>query len=224
MSDQTPQPIVIERFTDVTVQLEDGTALPLRITPFTRQQFVEFMDGFSRVENPESAKAIYRKADEEGLPWPLVRERRLREMTPEQRTAHQALERGEAEYMLVFCAANITRYVRVAPGAPSIVAVDEAGERREVRTGADLADIFSGDPGALGAIVHALATENALSAQKKTNWRQRSASLRSSSVPPPAATGPSPDATAASAAPSPDSATSAPASDLPEPSLSSVTA
>lgn len=213
----------IERFADVTVTLEDGTELPLRFKPFTRDEFVAFMEGFSPIENPASAKAVYRKADEDSLSWPLVRAKRLQEMSPEQRDAHSALERTEAKSMMEFCAATIAAYVRISPGV-ALAVVDFDGNRRTISTGEDLAREFSGDPMALGAIVRALAEENVLSAQKKTNLLRRSASLRSSSVPPPAAPGPSPVAIAGSAAPSPDSATSAPAPALPEPTLSSVTA
>ena len=215
--------ITIERFTDALVELEDGTELPLRFTPFTRQQFVAFMDGFSAIENPPSAAAIYRKAGEEGLPWHLVRAARLAEMTPEQREAHQALERSEADQMLAFCAQHITAYVRVQPDAPTIVVVEADGTRREVRTGEDLAREFSGDPMALGTIVRRLAEENALSAQKKTNSRRRFASSPSSSAPPTAAPGSAPAPIAAPVVENPASATSADASALPDLSLSSVT-
>ncbi len=194
-------PITLTRYTDVDVPTPDGTGLPLRIAVFTRDQLVEFMRGYARIEQPPSTRAIFRRSGEDELSMAVVRMKRLEEMAPDARQAHLDAEMADAEFLLTFAVEQITRFVRVQPGV-TLSAVDAAGDERPVSTGAELAAAFEGDPEMLGTLLRAIAQENTLNLEKKRRSRLRSASTPSSSssgpIPPP---GPTPAATAPSAAP-----------------------
>jgi hypothetical protein len=200
---------------DVPVDGVNGDeTIPLRIRRFTHAQLREFMEGWSRVENPPHERAIYRKADEAGLDMDEVRRRRIGEMTTEERQAFAAQEAEDTAFNVTFCCEQIRQHVWVSPSA-KLVMEDEAGDTKAIKTGADLAAAFGGNVEMLLMLTGVVLAENTLGGQKKRRWRSQRGSNASSSTPPPAVDGTKPDATATSAAPlasaSPEDASAAPA-------------
>lgn len=211
MTETPEKTITVARYTDADVTMPDGVALPLRVRAFTHPELSEFMQGFQRIERPLSARAFFRRDGEDELPMPLVRAKRLAEMTAAQSEAHRKAEADDAEFLLTFSAQQVATFVRLQPGVV-LVAEGADGATKQVRTGPELAEMYAGDPEALATITRAIAEENTLSLEKKRRSRSRSALIRSSSTSPAEQPGPTPAATAPSAEPPPAFASPAAAS------------
>lgn len=195
------QTVTLRSFYARTIRLDpDSDPVPIRIRRFSPDQLLAFQQGWGLIENPESERAIYRKAGEDDVPMGEVRRRRLVEMTPDERAAFDALEQHETARNLAFCCEQIRQHVTIDPSV-RLVVQDDAGDPRTIRTGGEIVEVFAGNLSVLLELVGAIAAENVLSAEKKRAWRARSASS-SSSTPPATPPGDVPAATAAPAAPS----------------------
>lgn len=204
---------------------EDQPAMPLRVRRFTLDQLQAFMRDFERLMSPISERAFYRRPDGDEqakttimrgdkavevfvVSQAEVRRRRLEEMTPEQRTAHDAQAAADLTFQLTFCRQAIAEHISLPPHVALVIETD-SGETIRPRTGEDLAKAFEGNLSTLTGLVTAICEENTLSAEQKKRRRSLSSSSPSSSAP--SADGRTPDATAGSVA-SAASAPSAPVS------------
>lgn len=217
--------VLLRNYYERDLPVDDVTGeatIRVRVRRFTHAQLMAFSEGWNRCENPPSARAIYRKADEADVPMDEVRRRRLDEMTPDVREAFEAAERAEGQAAAQFLVDNITAHVWVSP-TDTLTIEDESGHATAVRTGEDLARVFAGNLEMLMQFARCVFEENTLGAQKKRILRSRSASTGSSIAPPTAAAGPAPAATAAPAD-SPGSASPVDASGHPAMPPSGLTA
>lgn len=220
-----PKPAVLLRnYYERTIAVDDVTGdatIPIRIRRFTPDQLLAFNQGWARIENPPSERAIYRKDGEQDVPMSEVRRRRLVEMSPDERAAFEQADADDAAYAAEYCRTQMAANVSVSPSV-SLVMEDEDGNRRAVKTGADLVAVFAGNLDMLLLFTRAIWEENTLNAEKKRALRRLSASSSSSASPAPS-NGERPAAIAAPVAP-PDSASAAAASAPSDPTPSSETA
>lgn len=221
--------VVIRDYFDVVVPIDDVTGeavIPLRIRRFNRAQMEAFTLGWTSILNPPSNRELYRlqtaeeqEKNEQGqfvIPDAEITRRRVAEMSTEQRAVREAQLVVEFQELIAFTVAQITSHVWVAPvdaeGRPvRVQRVDEDGQVLLVRTGADVAALFSGNGEMLGRIVRHIHDQNSLTPEKKRLSKLFSASIDSSLERQMAAAGRPPAGTAADVVP-PDSAATAPAS------------
>lgn len=205
---------------DHVLDTDEAPTVPIRVRRFTAAQLETFLLGFDRLANPPSERVFYRRSegDEQAktaaglfvVSQSEVRRRRLEEMTPEQRAAHQAQRAADEQFSIQFCAEVIRDHVWLPPGVVLKLEDDDGNERR-VRKGAELAEAFAGNLATLQGFVRAVFEENALSGEQKKRLRSASSSTPSSHEGSPNS-GLRLVATAGGAAP-PDSAPPAPATD-----------
>lgn len=172
---------------------EEIRLLPIRIRRFSVRELQEFHNGYVRLMNPESAKLIARKTDSDEQELDdnkrfvvgdlIVRERRLAEMTPDQRAAFDALERKEEDFILTFCTKAIADHVWLPPGVNVELEEDDGTTGAPVKRGEGLAKVFAGNLTMLMRITRAVHEENTLSAETKKFLRSLSGSTASLPMP-----------------------------------------
>lgn len=113
------------------------------------------------------------------MPDAAVRTRRLAEMTPEQRTAWDAIDAADERRAAEFVVDTITRYIEVEPGE-----IDKEGADlvAPLTSGADLVRYFGGHAAALRELVAIVRVEHTLSTALKNDLRSARASRRSSAA------------------------------------------
>lgn len=219
MADKT---FTIRNYYERDLPLDDGmesestgeTTIPLRIRRFTVAQLRDFQRGFDRVNNPASARFIYRKpdADEQArrelpkggwefeLPDSEIRRRRISEMTPEVAAAYEQQQQEDDEFMTSFCEKAITEHIWLDPSVKLSIERED-GTTVEVTNGAGLVEAFGGNLSMLIRLAWAINHENTLTPEEKKRRRLLLASI--DSLPnhngEAAAAGPKPAATASSA-------------------------
>lgn len=154
-----------------------------------------------------------------------IRQRRLREMSPEARAQFDAMALAEADASYDFLVGTVRQFVRVAPGQTPVLFEPADGDPvREIQSGEDLVAVLGGDWRRLRTLATAVWAENNLSGALKKGFRSRSASSTSSAEPGTAAPGQRPDGIAAPAAPEASVATeaaTAPSATIPSGSIAS---
>lgn len=227
MSD--PQTFRIRNYYEQNIPIDDGVEgtgalLPVRIKRFTVAEMQAFQRGFSRLSDPPSKRAIFRKPDgdeqekttqtvvtkkaapdgtvtetarevlEYQIPDSEITRRRLQEMTPDQRAAYEQAEREDEAFVLAFASESIAAYTWV-PTHVTLEVEQDDGTTTTSKTGADLVTVFGGNLAMLIRLTAAIHAENALSAELKKVLRSPSASTPSSPAPIEIADGGAPAAT-----------------------------
>jgi hypothetical protein len=209
--------ITLKSHYDRVVRVDDATGavveLPICVRRFTKEQLVEFRVGLRRVRNRTADRYLSRKpeGDEQekdtitigGTTVPVfrvpddeIRRRRLLEMSSEDRNRFEELDAEDERVIADFCAKAIAAHVWVKPGI-KLMFEDAHGVQRQLSTGADLVEAFSGQATIQREIVEAIEEENSLSPEEKKRSRMRSASTSSSPASVPIVNGAAPDAIAA---------------------------
>jgi hypothetical protein len=128
-----------------------------------------------------------------------IRQRRLDEMTPETRSAWEALVRDEDAREAAFITDTIERFVTVEPD--QIVAVDGTGKETSLTSGQELLSVFGANLGDMRALVQQVWIENNVSEERKKALRSLFDFDASSAAPAKDPAGSSPEATVESAEP-----------------------
>lgn len=193
---------------------EGGAQIAVRVRRMRRGEFVRvFAVEWAGLddEHRESLRAIYRKPDTDErerldngtgayvVPDAVIRERRLAEMSADEREAFRKLEAREAEEAAEIAARAVETYVEVAPALPDGTRQRVIIDGREIRTGADLVDVFGGSLPILSALAGLVRQEHQIAPDEKKGWRSRSGSSIGSEPNRPASGG-SPAETAGDAA------------------------
>jgi hypothetical protein len=185
-------PLKVRRFYPSTITVDDPESttreINIRVTRFDNDTFGVFEKNWRRVGDPPSNRMTQvrntagdeQEKKENGefvIPLSAVMERRLAEMSTEERAKYDALDVQDEAFAQKFLVDSITAHVRVPEG--EMVDEDEEGNEVPVTTGAQLLKIYGGRGDVLRQLLTAIWTENTMSAAEKKVRRSLYALSRS---------------------------------------------
>jgi hypothetical protein len=185
--------IKVRRFYDSTITVDDpetgeSRELPIRVTRFDMETFSKFEKNWRRIGDQPSNRMIQvrqqngdeQEKDEKGeyvVSLRTVMERRLTEMTAEEREAYDKQDAIDEEFSKKFLIDSVCAYVRVPEGA--LIDEDDNGNEVAVTTGEDLIRLYAGRGDVLRQLLTAVWTENTMSVAEKKVRRSLFALSRS---------------------------------------------
>jgi hypothetical protein len=185
--------IKVRRFFNSNITVDDpdtgeSRELKIRVTRFDNDAFGRFERDWRRAGDPPSNRLTQvrkqdgdeQEKDDAGnfkVALHIVMERRLAEMTTEERAHYDELDAADEAFAKQFLMDAVTAHVRVLDG--EMVDEDEEGTEVPVTTGAQLLKIYAGRADVLRQLLTCIWTENTMSANEKKVRRSLFALSRS---------------------------------------------
>lgn len=170
--------VKVRRFYETVLHVDDPDApglmakVPLKVKRLSLEEMSDFKRDYQRLADPPSNRLIFvrkpegeeQERNEKGefvVPLEVVSQRRLVEMTPEQRVEYDTLDAEDEKFAKVFITRAIVNYTQVPTGELE----DEEGT--PITTGADLVRMFGSRRDILLQLIVSIWAENTLSASEK---------------------------------------------------------
>lgn len=185
------------------IQIDD-LEVGIHVARLDLDQIEKFKADYRRLSDPPSNRLIFVRRDtpdeqehENGefkFPLAAIAERRLREMTPEQRAEYDRLDAEDEAFGKRFLVESVTGYITVPEGQL------EEEDGTPITTGRQLLRLYAGRSDVCQQLIIAIWAENTLTASEKKQQKSQFTSRRSSSRPSPEVPGPTPAPAASDAA------------------------